>query len=416
MFFQTQQLNSTDINELKKANVIDVEKGINELNNIDTIELKKERRSRAVFCGPHYSSNIVNMLKLVFGFSATHEKDPNWDIQYGAYPHCGRAGYKDWDMETGFNKVVGDKGWPNLKPWQVWFPCMGCRQSYCNKREFCKLQRDVDPSTCFVLPDDLEALQSKMDGKKLWVLKRDGQHLDLHTGKGITYIKKKEQIPQDLSDRTYLVQPYSKPFLGKGKYNRKSELRLYLAVTSTWPLRLYSYEKMWVVLASSVYTDDDISNKCIHDTHTSSYCKNDLHPNEQSISFEDYATKVEMSKELQKTVVDTTLRLISKIIHTANPEIQKNIVNQGIKESGASCFSYLRADIGITKEGNIAIFEINEFPFVNDNLLVSKKIVKDSHMELFEMIGLDQPPVYRDIERAKYEAAHTGSWKRLNQE
>ena len=71
----------------------------------------------------------------------------------------------------------------------------------------------------------------------------------------------------------------------------------------------------------------------------------------------------------------------------------------------------MRADLGITEEGEPVLFEINEFPYVNEEAKAARRIQIDSHRELFQMIGLDASPVYGEEERAKYEAAHSGQWE-----
>lgn len=387
-------------------------------HEIEGISLQTERRSKAMICGPQHSNNVIEMIKKEFGFHEVPWTSDEWDIVYGAYPHCGKTNGKpplDWEMKTGLNKRLTDEGWGNLKPHQIWFPCMGCKDSYCEKNQLCFLLRDIDPSACYVLPDDMDRLKTEMDGSKLWVLKRDGRNLHLHAGKGVTYVKSMAEIP-DTSDGSYLVQPYLEPFLGEGQYRRKAELRVYLAVTSVHPLRLYIYPRFWVVMAGSIYTSSaDVNNKCIHDTHAHAkgVCDRGLTVEQRQVTFEDYVRKTNMPANMQESLVRKTKDLLARVIHHANPSIQKHFVNEGLRESGASCFSYMRADLGMTEEGEPVIFEINEFPYVNEEAVAARNIQLDSHRELFRMVGLDQPPIYGEDERSKYEAANSGRWERL---
>lgn len=85
-------------------------------------------------------------------------------------------------------------------------PLHGLYHSYCNKNSLCRLQREIDPSSCYVLPEDSDRLEAEMDdgNAKLWVLKHDGHNLHLHAGTGITYINSKKEIP-DMSDGTNTI-------------------------------------------------------------------------------------------------------------------------------------------------------------------------------------------------------------------
>ena len=38
----------------------------------------------------------------------------------------------DWKMEQGLNKQLLERGFETLKPHQVYIPCMGCREGFCN--------------------------------------------------------------------------------------------------------------------------------------------------------------------------------------------------------------------------------------------------------------------------------------------
>lgn len=199
----------------------------------------------------------IKILHDEFGFTKQVDasQTDDFDIIFGGYPHCGS---KDWDfeMKTGLNDYLRNKkGFQNLQPHQVWYPCMGCRDAYCNKRELCRIVRNIDPNACFLLPEDKDRLLQAMDGEKIWVMKRDSTTWHKHLGSNVFYIKKETDIPRNdnTEDLTYLVQPFTEPYLGHGKYHRKSEIRLYIAVTSTQPLRAYIYKDQWAALASHPY-------------------------------------------------------------------------------------------------------------------------------------------------------------------
>eukprot|EP00977_Amphora_coffeiformis_P028835 scaffold37433_cov199-Amphora_coffeaeformis.AAC.1 len=382
--------------------------------------LKNDRRTNLITCGARHSFFIQSLIQQKFHLTEVSRNSEDWDLIYGGYPHCGQTdglAPLDWEMKTGLNQRINEKGWENLKPHQIWFPCMGCKDSYCEKNQLCYLLREVDPSACYVLPEDKDRLTKQMDGQKLWVLKRDGKYLQLHAGQGVSYIKNVAEIPEQASDGTYLVMPYLEPFLGQGQYRRKAELRVYIAITSLFPLRLYLYKRMWVVLAGSIYTSSaDVDNKCIHDTHAHAkgICDGGLTVMQRQMTFEDYASKTNMTPTMQEDVQRQTRKLLSGIIHGANPSIQKHYVNEGIHRSGAACFSYMRADLGITDEGKVVVFEINQFPYTNEEAPSARSIQVDGHIELFRMIGLDVPPIYGEDKRGEYERQHLGEWEPLS--
>jgi hypothetical protein len=97
-------------------------------------------------------------------------------------------------METGVNKYLNEQGWDALAPHQIWFPCMGCKGSYCNKKDLCLLMKMIDPNYCYSLPDDRALLvqnmkfqqsqqQEKEARAQFWVLKEDHPDKHLHVGK-----------------------------------------------------------------------------------------------------------------------------------------------------------------------------------------------------------------------------------------
>lgn len=358
----------------------------------------------------------IKILQEEFGFvSVDATKTDDWDIIFGGYPHCGS---KDWDfeMKTGLNQQLNERGWSNLKPHQVWYPCMGCKNAYCNKRELCRIVRGIDPNACFLLPDDRDRLVDMMDGKTLWVMKRDGTYFHKHIGSNVFYIQSEQDFPpeDEMADSTFLVQPYHNPHLGAGKYKRKSEVRFYIAVTSTSPLRAYAYTHQWATLAPYPYdiTEGNLTERCIHDTHPDHIpCKNiGIEQAEKELTFESYALLANITKSNAEAFQLQTYDLLSKIIHGAEPILQANKINQGITESGASCFHWMRVDVGISSELKPYVFEINEFNSFGPAHFKEPRISQyNSFKDLINMIGLDKYPLPAS-ERGEYELTHMGDY------
>jgi len=132
------------------------------------------------------------------------------------------------------------------------------------------------------------------------------------------------------------------------------------------------------------------------------------------VSYQEYSDAVGLTVSERANLIDQAVALLSSIFHAAQPAFATHHINRGIRTSGASCFSYMRADFGITEDKSPFLFEINELPDKTGTKYnrsdASFRIREDSLRDLFLMIGLDMPPMLVD-ERAEYEAKHRGGWK-----
>ena len=285
---------------------------------------------------------------------------------------------------------------------------MGCHWSYCDKVQLCHLLRQYNPDLCFVLPEDHDRLTAKMDNETLWVLKRSSPELFLHVGSGIQYVKDLSSV--DTSDGTYMVQPYYPPLLTY--LHRKAEIKIYLAVTSVYPLRLYAHKSTPIVLSPVRFKGLNYTDRCQHLTNVNYRqlgCPIDMDPTLQVLHLNEYAKQSGFDA---KAFMASALELLAFVIVHAQPQIQEHYVNQGIRDSGASCFSFMRADLGFSESAKPILFEINETPWLGG----SGQFLQDKNQmqrELFTMIGLDQPPLSVE-DRAAYEAAHMGDWQLIS--
>ena len=387
-------------------------------------DLTPKRRQKVHWCWwPPHMRRPSKILSNEFGYNNTVDatKTDDWDLIFGGYPHCGKTQKNktwDWKMERGLNHHLNEKGWDTLKPHQVWFPCMGCKDSYCNKRGLCEITRELDPDSCYLLPNDLDRLKTRMesDRDQLWVLKRDSPTMHSHMGTGVSFIRNASQIPsaENLTDETYLVQPFVEQHMGSGNYHRRHEIRLYIAVTSTTPLRAYAYNEYWVNLALQKYNQTssaEVPDVCTLDTHLHRKgCEQEgLTKEERCPSFAEFCSRYDLTNAQVDRFQESVRTLIGNILTTANPMISAHPVNNGITKSQASCFSFMRADLAVTTSGEAYLYEINEFPFSNQKETVAGRVQAQAYRDLFTMIGLDQPalPVEK---RANYELSHLGGW------
>ena len=359
------------------------------------------------------------MLRDEFGYNKVVDptKGEDWDLIFGGYPNCGSKKF-DFKMETGLNKFLNDKGWDKLQPHQIWFPCMGCKNSYCNKKELCHLMKKIDPSYCFSLPEDRDHLLEDMrqrhplQQQQLWVLKEDGPDKHMHVGTGINFIKSETELPsnEDQNSGAYLVQPLVNHKMGEGIYQRRRhELRMYISVTSTSPLRVYTYS-ITGYFANAQIDDADPLDQCsavIGRSHLKKSCHTNATFYEHR-SFDQFSENVGITHSEKQIFIERTNELIGKVIFQAQSIVQNHVVNKGITMSGAACFSFLRVDFAMTDSITPYIYEINEFPFANEKGHLGS-VQEKAYRDLFLMMGLDREPI-NALERSKYEMDHLGGW------
>ena len=398
--------------------------------------LPGSRRTRAHFCQETWCwknrscrSIGQRLLEDEFGFQSVDatKENTSWDLIFGGYLYCGIRAQDDVFMRNGLNRQLNEQGWENLKPNQVWFPCMGCRESYCSKLELCKFLRSKDKDSCFVLPEDEERWKRALNGDHVFVLKGTGVRThDTHAGRSIHYVQTTEQVNRVLNSTVghkyrFIAQRYNEPFLGVGDFGRMTECQVVLAITSTSPLRLYMYEDIPCRLSPYLYTNvtDAVNTPCMSTTvgHIVKNCyRISLSMEKARIFFSNYTEAVGWSTSEKTRWIDKVKSLLTNIFQAATPAFVSHKVNEGIQMSGASCFSYMRADFGVSRDKSPFLFEINEIPdkvlFGLNPSLATFRICEDSLRDLFHMIGLDQPPMPVS-DRADYEANHSGGWVRL---
>jgi len=124
----------------------------------------------------------------------------------------------------------------------------------------------------FNYPKQSSQLKTEMKMAKhkhaLWIMKPKASS----QGKGITLIQSFEEVPHG---QPVLVQQYiANPMLINGF---KFDLRVYVALTSVNPLRLYVYEEGLCRFASEKYNTDDHKNVYSHLTNYSINKKNENH-------------------------------------------------------------------------------------------------------------------------------------------
>ena len=119
-------------------------------------------------------------------------------------------------------------------------------------------------------PQQNQQLQAEMrkHSSQLWIMKPKASS----QGKGIQVISSFDEVPRGAGQPPCLVQQYiSNPMLIDGY---KWDLRIYVAITSINPLRIYVYEEGLCRFASEKYDTSDLKNIFSHLTNYSINKKN----------------------------------------------------------------------------------------------------------------------------------------------
>ena len=235
-----------------------------------------------------------------------------------------------------------------------------------------------------------------------------------HMGTGVWFIRNASQLPaeEDLAGGTYVVQPFREQRMGQGAYFRRHEIRLYLALTSVTPLRLYAYREPWVNLAHRRYDPSaPTPDKCMLDTHAHMRgCRSEgLDDARRAPSFDEFCARHDLDAARRRRFERSARDAIAQVVEAAQPTVAAHPVNAGVVESGAACFSFMRADLFVGADGEAGIYEINEFPFANEKGSHANRVQGRAYHDLFEMMGLDRPALPAE-ERGEYEASHLGGW------
>jgi len=238
----------------------------------------------------------------------------------------------------------------------------------------------------FILPQDAEELENEMDKDTsvLWIVKPAAGS----QGKGIYVIKSSADIPHGLNHM--VVSRYiDNPFLINGL---KFDLRIYVAITSMNPLRMYIYKEGLVRFATEEYNNRDISNRYAHLTN---YSVNKYSPsfvvgedegkgskwslggliaylNERDIDFLPIWQKI-------KDIAIKTILSIEPLVNAAMDMYVPHRYN---------CFELLGFDILIDEDLNPWLLEVNLSPSMNIETPLDKKIKSVMIAELFTLIGI----------------------------
>lgn len=225
-------------------------------------------------------------------------------------------------------------------------------------------------------------------------------------GRGIFLVNHPEQVPLD---ETMIVSKYiHNPLLVDGF---KSDIRLYVAVTSYDPLVIYLYEEGLTRFATVKYDKaaKNIRNQCMHLTNYSVNKKSSEYVSNDDPDVEDYGNKWSlgaMLRYLKSQGKDTTaimMRIEDVIIKTLiSAEMPIATACKMFMPFRGNCFELYGFDIMIDENLRPWVLEVNLSPSLNCDAPIDLKIKSNMMADLFSLVGfVCQDPMMRKMHQGK---------------
>ena len=244
------------------------------------------------------------------------------------------------------------------------------------------------PST-FILPSDSPSLISRMTKHtgEAWIVKPSAGS----QGKGITIIRSIGEIPVG---HNYVASHYiDKPLLVTG---RKFDLRIYVAMTSVNPLRLYVYREGLVRFAVLPYDNTSLDNQYIHLTN---YSVNKTHARYSTAECKWTLTQLKSHlvthhniefAPLWAKIKDIIIKTVISIENTVNSAVEMYVPHRG------NCFELLGFDILLDEQLNAWLLEVNLSPSLRCDAEVDVEVKGQLIADLLTLIGIRRTVEPRD--------------------
>lgn len=264
-------------------------------------------------------------------------------------------------------------------------------QSIHGKKHF-----DFVPET-YILPQEMHLLSEAMDTHKpdLWIFKPVGGS----QGRGIYLTNKLSDLP---NGQAMVASKYiSNPLLIDGF---KFDLRIYVAVTSIDPLRIYIYKEGLVRFATEKYDTSTYRNVYVHLTN---YSLNKYNPNFLSTEADGEGSKWSLSafKEFMikngldfsgmwEDIKDICIKTIISMETIVNAAVKMYVPNRN------NCFELLGFDILIDNKFKPWLLEVNLSPSLNIDANIDLRIKGTLLADLFNLVGIPSHS-WRDKPKAR---------------
>eukprot|EP00742_Colponemidia_sp_Colp-10_P009226 GILJ01010045.1.p1 GENE.GILJ01010045.1~~GILJ01010045.1.p1 ORF type:complete len:1156 (-),score=172.77 GILJ01010045.1:144-3611(-) len=243
----------------------------------------------------------------------------------------------------------------------------------------------------YILPMEQAALTQDMnrDKTELWICKPHASS----RGRGVFVTNKAEEIPH--ASNMIVSRYISNPLLINGY---KFDIRLYVAVTSFNPLRIYLYKEGFARIATVQYNQrpDNIDNRFMHLTnysvnkHSADFVQNedasvDDRGNKWSLAAlrrwlqEEGVDDVQVFEQIQDVVIKTILS-VESIVHSAC---------QMFVPYRNNCFELFGFDILLDNTHRPWLLEVNLSPSLHCDSPLDQKIKGSMLSDLFTLTGFE---------------------------
>jgi tubulin polyglutamylase TTLL5 len=317
----------------------------------------------------------VKLIRWVFEDNGFRENKNNWLIGWSNVPMRSTV----YQTLTPFQKVNHFPRTHEITKKDNLFKNISKMQSLYGKRHY-----NFIPET-YVLPNDFMLLSEEIEKQKdlLWIVKPAGSS----QGKGIFLTNKINEIPpgQAMVASRYISNPLLINDL-------KFDLRIYIAVTSMDPLRIYIYKEGMARFATEPY---DLKNPRNRFVHLTNYSLNKYAPgykdlNQDGKGFKWTLTALKQFLESQGVNFQAIWEGIKDIAVKTIISIE-TIINSAMSmyvPSSKNCFELLGFDILIDENLRPWLLEVNLSPSMNTDTGIDLKIKSSLISDLFNLIGI----------------------------
>ena len=268
-----------------------------------------------------------------------------------------------------------------------------CENIVQKQKKYGKSMFDIIPDT-YVLPNEFDAFCKHFSELKrasvpnVWIVKPNS----LSRGRGIYLVTSPNDV--HLDEQCIVSRYVANPLLINGV---KFDIRIYVAITSLDPLRIYVYNEGLARFCTEKYSLSETNNVYSHLTNYSINKKNNKFIQNKQASADNIGQKwslTALNKYLQEKSIDTEqvwLRIYDLIIRTmiaCEPALHTEYKKFSLSRS--NCFELLGFDVLLDDELRPWLIEVNLSPSLACESPLDHLIKSNLIADLFTLIGIRQ--------------------------
>lgn len=346
----------------------------------------------AVYYKTHWERNCVKNSFAVAGVLRTKKKWAQWSIAWAK--HIPRTKFKH--MCASHPQVFNH--FPD--PWIIGRKDRLTKTLTAYRRRFGQ-DYNFFPEG-FTLPDQFDAFRRTLQressssasaSSSLWILKPPAAAC----GRGIRVINAKD-VDSISKKRTYVVQRYlSNPLLMDGY---KFDLRIYVVVTSVYPLRIYLFQEGITRFCTSSYSVKNLKNRFRHLTNYSINKKNENFVENANALKDNVGSKWSMTALFEHLEKENVLKdpeslkaqiraIICKTIIAAEAHLTP-LMYQYVKKP-TSCYELFGFDLMLDHNLSPWLIEVNVSPSLMGGSPLDKRVKGLLLSDVFHLVGVQVP-------------------------